>query len=103
MARHRKIPKRLPPVTREIQNAIQALQNFLGTISKFEKDSISLENARLAIMPEQEKKESKHPELTDQIGTEQPKERKTRKKKIDLSAVPGDDNATEQTSTENQP
>lgn len=54
-------------------------------------------------MPEQEKKESKHPELTDQIGTEQPKERKTRKKKIDLSAVPGDDNATEQTSTENQP
>lgn len=75
---------------------MQTLLNFLGIIAKFEKDSISLENARLAIMPEQEKKESKQSELTDQTETEQPKEKKTRKKKvIDLSKAPGDDNTDE--------
>jgi hypothetical protein len=76
------------------------LNNFLGTIAKFEKDSIALENARLAIAPEQEHREVKQPELT---GDQQPvpKEKKSRKKKIDLSKAPGD--GDDASSTEEKP
>jgi hypothetical protein len=95
MARHRKIPKRLPPVTKEIQKAMQSLTNYLGTIAKFEKDSIALDNARLAIAPEQEKKEPKQTELTPGTDTNPAPEKKKRKKKdIDLSRTPGENDAT---------
>lgn len=69
---------------------MQALLNRLGTIAKFEKDSISLDNARLAIMPEQEHRDIKQPELTESGSVPTTEKHKRKKKVIDLSTVPGE-------------
>lgn len=67
-------------MTKEILKAMITLNNFLGTIAHFEKDSIALENARQAIAPEQEYRECKQPELTGEQPSV-PKEKKSQKRK----------------------
>ena len=90
MVRHKKIPTRMPPLTKEISELLKQLVVRLGDIAALEKDSIRLANARQALVAEEEpKKKEAQPELS----TSQPK--RSRKKKIDLDTLPPDRPTTE--------
>lgn len=93
MARPKEIPKRLPPVTKELSRILISLQNLIPTIARFERSSLALVTARQALdldldLELRKTRTPKQGTLATESPTQTSTPTRTRRKKIDLAAEP---------------